>query len=122
MRNVTSKESSINHLDSDHYKLNVTLYHVFTDDQIAACRPTNATTKTQRQCVERTLGIAPCHTMFFRAVLGICSPAPRIFELRHDQGSNIISRLITVNDATGTAHKKVSLYSQHSGVWARYEE
>jgi hypothetical protein len=121
MDNATSNGSSTNHLDSDHSKPNVTVDHVFTDEQVAACRPANTSATTQRQCIERALRIAPCHTLFFREVLGICAPTPRIFELRHDLGINVITRYVTVTDATGTEHKRVALYSIHSGTWSRYE-
>ena len=122
MSNATSNSngSSINHLDSDHSKPNVNLDHVFTDDQIAACRPANTSTTTQRLCIERALRIAPCHTLFFREALGICAPTPRIFELRHSLGINVITRYVTAIDATGTVHKRVALYSLHSGTWSRY--
>ena len=120
MSNATSNESNIIHLDSDHSKPNAAFDHVFTDEQIAECRPSNTSTSTQRLCIERALRIAPCHTLFFRDVLGICAPAPRIFELRHDQGINVITRYVTAIDATGTEHKRVALYWLDSGTWSGY--
>jgi len=120
MKKATPKSSPI-HLDSDHSKPNVTVDHVFTDEQVAACRPANTSATTQRQCIERALRIAPCHTLFFREILGICAPTPRIFELRHDKGINVITSFVTATDATGTKHNGVALYSIHSGTWSRYE-
>jgi hypothetical protein len=120
MDNATSNGSSTNHLDSGHSTAKPILHHVFTDDQITECRPANTSTSTQRLCIERALRIAPCHTLFFRDVLGICAPAPRIFELRHDQGINVITRYVTAIDATGTEHKRVALYWLHSGTWSGY--
>ena len=121
MNNATSSRNKTNYLDCAYSTAKPALHHVFSDEQITECRPTNTSTKTQRRCIERALRIAPCNTMFFREVLGICSPAPRIFELRHDQGLNVNSRFITVEDATGIEHKKVALYSLHAGTWTRHE-
>jgi len=87
----------------------------FSPEDIAACRPNNNSAAAIRKCIETALRIGPVSTLFFNEVIGICAPAPRIFELRHDTGSNIQSIRISGEDSTGITHKDMALYYQAPG-------
>jgi hypothetical protein len=49
------------------------------------------------------------NTLFARDRLNIMAPAPRIKELR-EQGHNIFTDRIVINDRDGRSHSKVALY------------
>lgn len=58
----------------------------------------------QRQAVLRALELGSCSTIYFREVLGICSPAPRVQELRK-QGHCITTSYRYEVDTAGVKHR-----------------
>ncbi|WP_230587153.1 helix-turn-helix domain-containing protein [Gallibacterium anatis] len=67
---------------------------------------------TQRLAILNRLKQGPCSTLEFRA-MGICSPAPRIMELR-TQGYDISTSKRYEIDHVGVNHKGIAVYILHS--------
>ena len=84
--------------------------HVFSQDEINNLKIPNTSIHTQRKTILRILQNGACDTITFRDTFGICAPAPRIHELRHDQGYPIGKRFITKVDTAGVEHKRIALY------------
>lgn len=70
-------------------------------------RPDNNSTNAQRVSILHWFStISPrLTTLDAREILGIMSPAPRIGELRHDFGHEIITEWERQKDSTGTLHR-----------------
>jgi hypothetical protein len=60
---------------------------------------------TQRANILNALRQAPSTTIELREKLKIPSPAPRIFELRHNYGFNIIKQMVFDITAQNSTHK-----------------
>ena len=76
----------------------------------------NTNLEAQRKRLLKALTIAPVSTIEARNQLNILAPAPRIFELRHDQGFNIITNWITTITPEGYKHR-VAEYVLIAGKW-----
>jgi len=70
----------------------------------------------QRERLLKALLSAPVSTIQARNELNILAPAPRIFELRHGQGKNIIRNWIIATTPEGYKHR-VAEYVLLSGKW-----
>lgn len=68
----------------------------------------NTSTSTQRLHILKCLRLRPHSTLEFRSH-GICSPAPRIMELR-SKGYEIITTTTTEYDHAGTKHRGIAVY------------
>ncbi|WP_336368692.1 helix-turn-helix domain-containing protein [Avibacterium paragallinarum] len=73
---------------------------------------TDTSRHTQRMAMLARLRQGSCSTLEFRA-MGICSPAPRIMELRA-KGHNISTSKQDEIDHAGVKHKGIAVYTLHS--------
>lgn len=69
---------------------------------------TDTSTQSQRLLILNKLRLRPYSTLEFRE-LGICSPAPRIMELRA-RGYEIMTTYTTEIDHTGVEHHHIAVY------------
>lgn len=76
----------------------------------------NTNLAAQRERLLRALSIAPVSTIEARNLLNILAPAPRVHELRHDQGFNIVTNWITTINSEGYEHR-VAEYVLLAGKW-----
>jgi len=113
----TIPESNFNYLVSDFTKLSAANEPLFSSEDICNFKISTTDNRSQRLALLRILEKGPCHTIAFRELFGICAPAPRIYELRHDFNYNIQKRLITTSDNTGVRHNRVALYYLLPGQW-----
>ncbi|MGY6773439.1 helix-turn-helix domain-containing protein [Gallibacterium sp. ZY190522] len=72
----------------------------------------NTSLHTQRIAILNRLKTGSCSTLEFRA-MGICSPAPRIMELR-SKGYDISTTTRDEVDHAGVKHKGIAVYTLHS--------
>jgi hypothetical protein len=70
------------------------------------------------QCIKllRELQKHPVSTIYAREELDIMAPAPRVFELRNNQGLNIFTHWKTESTACGKNHR-VAEYVLLAGKW-----
>ncbi|MFU2048122.1 helix-turn-helix domain-containing protein [Avibacterium gallinarum] len=73
---------------------------------------TDTSRHTQRMAMLARLRQGSCSTLEFRA-MGICSPAPRIMELRA-KGYDISTSKQDEIDHAGVKHKGIAVYTLHS--------
>ncbi|RZN59108.1 helix-turn-helix domain-containing protein [Avibacterium paragallinarum] len=73
---------------------------------------TNTSRQTQQIAIIQRLKKGSCSTLEFRA-MGICSPAPRIMELRA-KGYDISTSKQDEIDHAGVKHKGIAVYTLHS--------
>lgn len=73
---------------------------------------TDTSRHTQRMAMLARLRQGSCSTLEFRA-MGICSPAPRIMELRA-KGCDISTSKQNEIDHAGVKHKGIAVYTLHS--------
>lgn len=73
---------------------------------------TDTSRNTQRLAILNRLKQGACSTLEFRA-MGICSPAPRIMELRA-QGYDISTSKKNEIDHAGVKHNGIAVYTLHS--------
>ena len=78
----------------------------------------SSTTQSQRDRLRNEIQtIGEIDTIDARDRLDIQAVAARIFELRHNEGSNIITQRITKKTACGNTHRGIALYIQLSGEY-----
>ncbi|UXN34633.1 helix-turn-helix domain-containing protein [Avibacterium paragallinarum] len=73
---------------------------------------TDTSRQTQQIAIIQRLKQGSCSTLEFRA-MGICSPAPRIMELRA-KGYDISTSKQDEIDHAGVKHKGIAVYTLHS--------
>ncbi|MFZ7224638.1 helix-turn-helix domain-containing protein [Avibacterium avium] len=73
---------------------------------------TDTSRHTQRMAMLARLRQSSCSTLEFRA-MGICSPAPRIMELRA-KGYDISTTKQDEIDHAGVKHRGIAVYTLHS--------
>ncbi|MCW9733159.1 helix-turn-helix domain-containing protein [Avibacterium sp. 20-15] len=73
---------------------------------------TDTSKHTQQIAIIQRLKQGSCSTLEFRA-MGICSPAPRIMELRA-KGYDISTSTQDELDHAGVKHKGIGVYTLHS--------
>lgn len=76
----------------------------------------NTSLVAQRERLLKALSEAPVSTIEARNQLNILAPAPRVYELRHEQGFNIITNWITAVSPEGYEHR-VAEYVLLAGKW-----
>jgi len=76
----------------------------------------NTNLAAQRERLLNALLKSPISTIQARNELNILAPAPRIYELRHDQGKNIIRNWIIATTPEGYEHR-IAEYVLLSGKW-----
>ncbi|MFK5914051.1 MAG: helix-turn-helix domain-containing protein [Woeseiaceae bacterium] len=76
----------------------------------------NTNLAAQRERLLSALLDAPVSTVQARHELNILAPAPRVYELRHDQGKNIVTNWIVSITPEGFKHR-VAEYVLLSGKW-----
>lgn len=72
---------------------------------------TSTSTHCQRLFVLAELKKQPCSTLYLRSK-GVCSPAPRILELKK-RGYNITKHTTTEADSAGVIHHNIAVYTLH---------
>ncbi|MDT0596100.1 helix-turn-helix domain-containing protein [Glaciecola petra] len=81
-----------------------------TDQRInAPITSQESSTNRDRKQILALLRLKPIHTIEFRELHGLISPAPRIKELR-ERGYNIRTKLIRAMSQDGRVHNNVALY------------
>jgi len=80
----------------------------------------NTNLAAQRERLLSALLDAPVSTVQARHELNILAPAPRIYELRHDHGKNIITNWIVSITPEGYKHR-VAEYVLLSGKWEGFK-
>lgn len=70
----------------------------------------NQSLHSQRMRLLEQLRIKPISTIEARHELDILGVGPRIFELRHHFGYNIVTQRIEAKNPGGGKHKKIALY------------
>ena len=79
---------------------------------------TNHTAATDRIKILKHLELhGSATTLELRHCLDVLSPAPRIFELRHNQNKNIVTTRTVGDNPGGTPHKGIALYTLKSGLY-----
>lgn len=73
---------------------------------------TDTSRHTQQMAIIQRLKEGACSTLEFRA-MGICSPAPRIMELKA-KGYDISTSTRDEVDHAGVMHRGIALYTLHS--------
>ena len=81
-------------------------------------KPAHSNTATdQRARLLTALREGPISTIEARHELKIMAPAPRIFELKHRDGHNIVTHRETIEIPDGNKHRGVAVYILMPGKW-----
>lgn len=70
----------------------------------------NTSFTAQRQRLLEALRERSLTTVDCRKELNIIAPAPRIYELRHNYGHEILTERVTVADEQGRLHRRIARY------------
>jgi len=72
----------------------------------------------QRKRLLERLHKQPCTTIQARHELDVLQPAPRVFELRHNHGYNIVTHWCYEKNPGGGSHR-IARYTLLPGTWDR---